>query len=52
MPGLTSATGMISTLPALGRIWGDSAPKVVRGKAAKPIRTAAIGIFMGIQNSS
>ena len=47
MPGLTSFNGMISTLPALGRMRGASPGVAENTQAAKPRRIAANRIFMG-----
>ena len=51
MPCLTSLRGMISTLPDLGRMSAVSAAET-KEVAAKPIRTAAVRMFMGFNNSS
>src|SRR5450759_4876076 len=47
MPCLISPRGMISTLPDFGRASGVSAAEAGHEVAAKPIRTAAIRMFMG-----
>src|ERR1019366_10477438 len=49
MPCLTSARGMISTLPDFGRTGGVSAADVGSAVAARLIRIAAVRIFMGRQ---